>query len=178
VTWRLAFSASTILALNALRHEAGRDEYAGHISRSTRDTSLSKVAKNLDDLMSELRSGSRAGIVGTENLINLVVEASPSAMVLVDERGHISLVNAQTESLFGYTRNELLGQSIELLVPERFHRGHPELRASLQWGAARSGDGRRPRPSWPSERRQRGPRGDRAQPARDCRKDVHPCRDH
>src|ERR1019366_8994731 len=62
---------------------------------------------------------------------NLVVEPSPNAMVLVDERGRIVLVNAQTEKLFGYTRNELLGQSIELLVPGRLGRGHPKFRDSF-----------------------------------------------
>src|SRR5664279_379545 len=65
---------------------------------------------------------------GAEDLFTLVVEASPSAMVLIDEHGCIRLVNAQTERLFGYTRNEMLGQSIEMLVPEQFRRGHPGLR--------------------------------------------------
>jgi len=48
-------------------------------------------------------------------------------MVIVNQHGQIVLINAQTEDLFGYTREELLGQRVELLVPERFrnaHRGH------------------------------------------------------
>ncbi|MFF3419015.1 PAS domain S-box protein, partial [Streptomyces sp. NPDC002698] len=44
-------------------------------------------------------------------------------MVIVDDTGTIKLVNAQTEALFGYTREELLGHPVELLVPGRF-RGH------------------------------------------------------
>lgn len=55
----------------------------------------------------------------------LVVEAAPNAMLMVGARGTISLVNSQVERLFGYRRDELLGQSIELLIPERF-RGHHE----------------------------------------------------
>jgi len=41
-------------------------------------------------------------------------------MVIVDEDGAIVLVNAQTEKLFGYTRDELLGGSVDVLIPERF----------------------------------------------------------
>jgi PAS domain S-box-containing protein len=66
-----------------------------------------------------------------ENLLTAVIEGSPYAKILVDGRGRIALVNAQTERLFGYARAELLGQSIEMLVPERFRHGHPELRDSF-----------------------------------------------
>jgi PAS domain S-box-containing protein len=58
-----------------------------------------------------------------------VVEAAPNAIVMVDQTGKIALVNAQTEKLFGYSRDELLGQSVEFLVPERFRAAHPGHRA-------------------------------------------------
>ena len=57
-----------------------------------------------------------------------VVEAAPNAMVMIDEAGRIVMVNAQAERVFGYSRAELVGQPIEMLVPERFHAYHPELR--------------------------------------------------
>jgi PAS domain S-box-containing protein len=66
-----------------------------------------------------------------DELFRLAVESAPNSMILVDERGRIVLVNAQTEKLFGYGRSELLGQSIELLVPERFRAAHPGQRRSF-----------------------------------------------
>jgi PAS domain S-box-containing protein len=60
-----------------------------------------------------------------------IVEAAPNAVLMVDARGHIQLANAQAEKLFGYTRPELLGQSMEILIPERLRAGHAGLRADF-----------------------------------------------
>jgi PAS domain S-box-containing protein len=53
-----------------------------------------------------------------------IVELAPDAMLTVDNAGRISLVNRQTELMFGYERDELVGQPVELLIPERFHFNH------------------------------------------------------
>ena len=66
-----------------------------------------------------------------EERIRQVVESAPNAMVMVDRDGIIEMVNAQTEQVFGYARAELLGQPVEMLVPERFRGGHPALRGAF-----------------------------------------------
>lgn len=58
-----------------------------------------------------------------------LVESAPDALVVVDEAGRIRLVNQQTEALFGYTREELVGEAVEVLVPERHQGAHPGHRA-------------------------------------------------
>lgn len=68
-----------------------------------------------------------AELQNAEQRFRGLLEAAPDAMVMIDDQGRIELVNRQTEQLFGYARTELVGQSIELLVPERFraqHAGH------------------------------------------------------
>jgi PAS domain S-box-containing protein len=53
-----------------------------------------------------------------------LLESAPDAIVIVDSRGRIQLVNAQTERLFGYTRAELSGQRVEMLIPSRYQGSH------------------------------------------------------
>lgn len=63
-----------------------------------------------------------------EDIFRRIVEASPNAIVLIERGGKIILVNAQTEMLFGYSREELIGRHVELLIPERFRIKHSDYR--------------------------------------------------
>ncbi|MFZ6045237.1 response regulator [Pseudomonas sp. CR3202] len=67
-----------------------------------------------------------------EERFRLVVEASPNAIVLVDTRGRIAMVNRQTEQLFGYTRQQLLDAPVEMLLPEALRDAHADLREGFQ----------------------------------------------
>ncbi len=60
-----------------------------------------------------------------EKRLSSFFEYSPNAIVVTDLDGCIAQVNGRAEQFFGYERNELLGQSVEILVPERFRQAHP-----------------------------------------------------
>jgi PAS domain S-box-containing protein len=66
-----------------------------------------------------------------EERFRRVVESAPNAILVVDRNGQLTLINAQTETLFGYSRDELIGQSVDVLVPARYRSKHPELRAGF-----------------------------------------------
>ena len=74
--------------------------------------------------------------VPSETSFQSLLEAAPDAIVVANGEGKIVVMNAQAEKIFGYRREELLGQEIELLVPERFRGQHPAHRKSF------SGEGR------------------------------------
>lgn len=85
-----------------------------------------------------------------EAQFRLAMESSPSGMLLVGPDGAITMVNAQIERMFGYTRDELLGRPVECMLPERDHEGHEQHRqaflaapASRPMGGGRDLYGRR-----------------------------------
>jgi PAS domain S-box-containing protein len=65
----------------------------------------------------------------SDQLFRHLVDAAPDAMVVVDEEGTVVLVNLQAETLFGFARAELIGQKVELLIPERYRASHPQHRS-------------------------------------------------
>jgi PAS domain S-box-containing protein len=63
-----------------------------------------------------------------ELTFQLIVESAPNAIVLVNKEGKIAYVNQQTEKLFGYQRTEVIGQIVEILIPDRFVANHHGFR--------------------------------------------------
>ena len=78
----------------------------------------------------------------SEERFQLVVEAEPNAMVLVGPDGLMTLVNTQAEKLFGYSRSQLLGQPVEMLLPERLRIDHRRHRSEFNgaWVARDAGE--------------------------------------
>ena len=63
-----------------------------------------------------------------EKQVTTILEASPDPLIIVDKQGQIFTINQRTEEVFGYTRDELIGQPIEILLPERYRQGHVAMR--------------------------------------------------
>ena len=106
------------LELQAQREDGQPIPVAASLTSFRRDDGLYFVL-NLLDLQPRKRD---------EERFRNVVEASPNAFVLVDVQGRMVMVNRQTELLFGYSRQELLGQSVDLLLPEALREAHSALR--------------------------------------------------
>src|SRR5690349_17531 len=110
---------------------AEMDRFAAHhqpVGADMSETIASAVtgsAANTRGEGSRRSTGGRTNKSGTaEDRFRSLLEAAPDAMVIVDDTGTIRLVNAQTEALFGYRRDELLGHPVEMLIPGRFHAQH------------------------------------------------------
>ena len=111
---------------------AGRDLYGLH-----KDGHEIPVEIGLNPLTTEEGTFVLAAIIDitarkrAEDRFRAAVESAPNAVVIVDHVGKILLVNSQTEQLFGYNREALIEQPVEILVPERFRRQHPAYRAGF-----------------------------------------------
>jgi PAS domain S-box-containing protein len=67
-------------------------------------------------------------LIAREQEVRTLIETAPNGIIVVDDGGKLRLVNAMAEKLFGYTRLELIGKGVEILVPDRLVDGHKLLR--------------------------------------------------
>jgi formate hydrogenlyase transcriptional activator len=80
--------------------------------------------------MDSFRPDAAAPAAQVEDKFRQLLESAPDAMVIVDAAGKIVLTNSQTQKLFGYSKEELLGQLVEILLPESFRAIHPQHRSA------------------------------------------------
>jgi len=100
------------------------------ISGFTDTTEIQEATRRLTENAAELER-LYADAKSAERQFEALVESAPDAAVVIDAAGAIQLVNAQTEQLFGYSRAELIGRPIEVLIPKRLRRRHPVQRAAF-----------------------------------------------
>jgi PAS domain S-box-containing protein len=86
------------------------------VKMAPEDTTISYIVALHEDI---------TGRKQAEQYFQAVLEATPDALVMVDSQGKITLVNRQAENLFGYSRDEILGLTVEALLPERYRDIHP-----------------------------------------------------
>lgn len=137
-SWKILYSSDQLRILDHECFPRLRDsgKWQGDLVGLRKDSSTFPVEISLSLLFNQDQTS--AGLVCTcrdmterkraEEKFRLVVEAAPSGMVMIDRQGKIILVSNLVTELFGYSSEELLGQLIELLVPERFRSQHPAHR--------------------------------------------------
>lgn len=78
----------------------------------------------------KIREYTEEALRESEQRFRTIIEAAPDAMILVNAEGNIVLANQQAICLFGYTEHEMLGNKVEMLIPDRY-RNHPDFRSNF-----------------------------------------------
>ncbi|MFW9606275.1 MAG: PAS domain S-box protein [Pseudomonas sp.] len=115
--------ACELIALKLTILLRNRKTQALLVSTQEQTVELQRQASRLEEQAATIRA--------TEAWFRAIIESAPDGMLIVDESGHIVLSNARMDHLFGYGSGELIGQSVDILVPAMQRANHPHLRQSF-----------------------------------------------
>lgn len=115
-----------------MRHKSGRGIPVEVSAHRLRNGDIQNILHDISE-----RKQAEQALLDSEAHFRLVVESTPNALVMVDSQGTITLVNTQAEVLFGYQREELLGKSVDMLVPRQARTAHTDLRRNFTATPAR-----------------------------------------
>ncbi|TWT39630.1 sensor histidine kinase [Blastopirellula retiformator] len=122
-----------VTALSHAMHQLANGERKADVPVVS-DDELGELTRSFNQMRYEIDAQHRAIVETNDKLrrfeyrFRATFDLAPAAMVMIDKAGTIVLVNAATEKLFGYARDELIGQRVELLVPDRYCEEHPANR--------------------------------------------------
>ena len=96
--------------------------------------------ENIVKALDEFLEASVEQVAESEARLLAILEASPTGTLMIDQNGLIQFINPALIRLFEYSEEELIGNKVEVLLPEKLRASHPELRDSF-FGASGSGVG-------------------------------------
>ncbi len=103
--------------------QTSRLDFSGKIEVSEKGDEIDAIAVGFNTMSEELEFHLQQLKI-SEQKFKTLLESAPDALVIVDNKGKIVLINSQTKKLFGYKRDELYGSTVEILIPKRFHDKH------------------------------------------------------
>jgi PAS domain S-box-containing protein len=128
------FVVRSVRRLTAAAARLGAGDLSARASLGTSTGELGQLAVSFDDMATKLETRERERAQAdralrlSEERFRTLVEQLADGLVVVDERGSIEMVNLAAERMFGYTRDELHGQAVEVLLPEQLRPAHARHR--------------------------------------------------
>jgi two-component system sensor histidine kinase/response regulator len=127
------------MSLEILQRNVRRQELLGKTQEQARrlEEQTEELTRSQVELLTQQRelNAQQERLRETEQFFRSVLELAPDGLMVVDANGAIQLANAQCEKLFGFTREELIGQPVEMLVPKEIRDQHPALREAFHRAA-------------------------------------------